>query len=66
MGYFSGTYNPKHEAIYAKSYNYVNPARRNMVTVYQDHFVVIRFLADNPGMWNMHCGYLVPRYDMQV
>lgn len=32
-----------------------NPASRDTVTVYGDSYVVIRFVADNPGVWLFHC-----------
>ncbi|KAJ7961444.1 Laccase [Quillaja saponaria] len=35
--------------------NLVDPVERNTVGVPADGWVAIRFLADNPGVWFMHC-----------
>ncbi|KAG2592969.1 laccase-6-like [Panicum virgatum] len=35
--------------------NLVNPQQRNTIAVPTGGWVVIRFVADNPGMWFMHC-----------
>ena len=35
--------------------NQVNPMRRDTVTVPARTHVVIRFVADNPGIWALHC-----------
>lgn len=32
-----------------------NPVRRDTVQVQNEEYVVIRFVADNPGTWLMHC-----------
>ncbi|KAM3340705.1 hypothetical protein P3S68_028339 [Capsicum galapagoense] len=37
------------------SFNLVDPAERNTVGVPSGGWVAIRFLADNPGVWFMHC-----------
>ncbi|KAK8051277.1 diphenol oxidase [Apiospora rasikravindrae] len=37
------------------TWNLVNPMRRDTVTVPANSHVVLRFLADNPGMWALHC-----------
>ncbi|XP_051216510.1 laccase-14 [Lolium perenne] len=36
-------------------YNLVNPQQRNTVAVPAGGWAVIRFTADNPGVWVMHC-----------
>ncbi|KAF7143474.1 hypothetical protein RHSIM_Rhsim05G0194500 [Rhododendron simsii] len=36
-------------------FNLVDPAERNTVGVPSGGWVAIRFLADNPGVWFMHC-----------
>ncbi|KAL2945609.1 Laccase-17 [Bienertia sinuspersici] len=36
-------------------YNLVDPVERNTVGVPSGGWVAIRFLADNPGVWFMHC-----------
>ncbi|KAK8028865.1 Laccase [Apiospora marii] len=37
------------------TWNLANPMRRDTVTVPANSHVVLRFLADNPGMWALHC-----------
>ncbi|PHU07064.1 Laccase-17 [Capsicum chinense] len=37
------------------SFNLVDPTERNTVGVPSGGWVAIRFLADNPGVWFMHC-----------
>jgi laccase len=36
-------------------FNLVDPAERNTVGVPSGGWIAIRFLADNPGVWFMHC-----------
>ncbi|KAM7526362.1 hypothetical protein LguiA_016264 [Lonicera macranthoides] len=38
-----------------KNFNLVDPIERNTVGVPSGGWVAIRFLADNPGVWFMHC-----------
>ncbi|KAL0451133.1 UNVERIFIED_CONTAM: Laccase-17 [Sesamum latifolium] len=38
-----------------KNFNLVDPIERNTVGVPPGGWVAIRFLADNPGVWFMHC-----------
>lgn len=38
-------------------FNLVNPQERNTVAVPTGGWAVIRFIADNPGMWFMHCHF---------
>ncbi|KAG0463347.1 hypothetical protein HPP92_019416 [Vanilla planifolia] len=47
-----GNYNAT-EAV--KLYNLVNPQTRNTIAVPTGGWAVIRFTADNPGVWIMHC-----------
>ncbi|KAK9450187.1 Cupredoxin [Limtongia smithiae] len=55
------TYEEKHAGIgkwfpqYAAEYNLDNPIRRDTVTVPRLGHVVIRFIADSPGIWALHC-----------
>ena len=35
--------------------NLDNPARRDVVLLPRDGFVIIAFMSDNPGKWLMHC-----------
>lgn len=46
-----------HPFVYGQSYglDLVNPARRDVVMLPANGFVVIGFRADNPGTWLMHC-----------
>ncbi|CAK8576085.1 unnamed protein product [Lathyrus sativus] len=38
-------------------FNLVDPVERNTVAVPSGGWVAIRFLADNPGVWLMHCHF---------
>ena len=35
--------------------NFINPPQKDTVSVPDSGFVVMRFRADNPGFWLMHC-----------
>ncbi|KAI1136965.1 putative multicopper oxidase [Hypoxylon sp. FL0543] len=37
------------------TWNLANPMRRDTVTVPPETHVVLRFAADNPGLWALHC-----------
>ena len=39
-------------------YNYENPPMRTSFSVPANGFVVVRFKADNPGLWLFHCHIL--------
>ncbi|KAI3443101.1 uncharacterized protein J3R85_000469 [Psidium guajava] len=47
-----GNYNPKADQ---KNFNLVDPVERNTIGVPSGGWVAIRFRADNPGVWFMHC-----------
>ncbi|XVE76389.1 hypothetical protein DITRI_Ditri12bG0168700 [Diplodiscus trichospermus] len=47
-----GNFNPSKDPA---NFNLVDPAERNTVGVPSGGRVAIRFLADNPGVWFMHC-----------
>ncbi|KAK4418993.1 Laccase-7 [Sesamum alatum] len=47
-----GNYNP---AIDVKKFNFVNPQERNTIAVPVGGWAVIRFRANNPGVWFVHC-----------
>ncbi|KAJ6425322.1 hypothetical protein OIU84_025986 [Salix udensis] len=47
-----GNYNPKTDPA---SFNLVDPVERNTIGVPSGGWVAIRFRADNPGVWFMHC-----------
>ncbi|KAJ4971678.1 hypothetical protein NE237_004777 [Protea cynaroides] len=47
-----GNFNPKTDA---SKFNLVDPPLRNTVGVPVKGWAVIRFVADNPGVWLMHC-----------
>lgn len=47
-----GNYNPKTDP---KNFNLVDPVERNTVGVPTGGWTAIRFRADNPGVWFMHC-----------
>ncbi|XP_066596702.1 uncharacterized protein [Prorops nasuta] len=38
--------------------DYINPARKDTITVPINGFATIRFIANNPGWWMMHCHFL--------
>lgn len=40
------------------TWNFDNPMRRDTVTIPGFSHIVIRILADNPGVWAFHCHYL--------
>nr|XP_029120690.1 laccase-17 [Elaeis guineensis] len=52
VGQGSGNYNPAKDPA---NFNLVDPAERNTVGVPAGGWVAIRFRADNPGVWFMHC-----------
>ncbi|XP_057497261.1 laccase-4-like [Actinidia eriantha] len=47
-----GNYNPKKDT---KRFNLVDPVERNTIEVPTRGWVAIRFQADNPGVWFLHC-----------
>ncbi|MED6126915.1 Laccase-4 [Stylosanthes scabra] len=47
-----GNFNPNKDT---KKFNVVDPVERNTVGVPAGGWVAIRFRADNPGVWFMHC-----------
>ncbi|KAJ4833974.1 Laccase-4 [Turnera subulata] len=47
-----GNFNPKTDP---KKFNLVDPVERNTIGVPSGGWTAIRFLADNPGVWFMHC-----------
>ncbi|XP_043715660.1 laccase-6 [Telopea speciosissima] len=50
VGYGSGNYNP-----HSVKLNLVDPPYMNTVAVPVGGWAAIRFVADNPGVWFMHC-----------
>ncbi|KAH1239950.1 Laccase-17 [Glycine max] len=52
VGQGFGNYDPKKDP---ENFNLVDPIERNTVGVPSGGWVAIRFLADNPGVWFMHC-----------
>ncbi|KAF8103787.1 hypothetical protein N665_0185s0059 [Sinapis alba] len=52
VGIGSGNYNSKKDS---KKFNLVDPVERNTVGVPSGGWAAIRFRADNPGVWFMHC-----------
>ncbi|CAH8306332.1 unnamed protein product [Eruca vesicaria subsp. sativa] len=47
-----GNFNPEKDP---KRFNLVDPVERNTVGVPAGGWTAIRFIADNPGVWFMHC-----------
>ncbi|KAG6411276.1 hypothetical protein SASPL_129354 [Salvia splendens] len=52
VGQGFGNYDPNSDP---NGFNLVDPVERNTVGVPAGGWVAIRFLADNPGVWFMHC-----------
>nr|ACF87758.1 unknown [Zea mays] len=52
VGQGYGNYDPVNDP---SKFNLVDPVERNTVGVPAGGWVAIRFLADNPGVWFMHC-----------
>ncbi|AES98533.2 putative laccase [Medicago truncatula] len=52
VGKGQGNFNPKKDT---KKFNLVDPVERNTVGVPSGGWTAIRFRADNPGVWFMHC-----------
>ncbi|XP_057724623.1 laccase-4-like [Arachis stenosperma] len=52
VGSGKGNFNAKRDA---KKFNLVDPVERNTVSVPSGGWAAIRFRADNPGVWFMHC-----------
>lgn len=59
VGWGPGRYDPSSSppssSTTTTTWNLANPLRRDTFTVPADSHVVIRFRADNPGIWVMHC-----------
>ncbi|KAL1312932.1 hypothetical protein HN51_039507 [Arachis hypogaea] len=56
VGQGFGNFDPKKDPA---KYNLVDPQERNTVGVPSGGWVAIRFFADNPGVWFMHCHFEV-------
>ncbi|XP_047334293.1 laccase-17-like [Impatiens glandulifera] len=52
VGQGFGNFDPNKDP---KNFNLVDPVERNTVGVPSGGWVAIRFFADNPGVWFMHC-----------
>ncbi|XP_052172528.1 laccase-17-like [Diospyros lotus] len=52
VGQGFGNFDPKKDP---QNFNLVDPVERNTAAVPYGGWVAIRFLADNPGVWFMHC-----------
>ncbi|XP_077246421.1 laccase 6 [Tasmannia lanceolata] len=50
VGYGSGNYNPQ-----TARFNLIDPPYMNTIAVPVGGWAAIRFVADNPGVWFMHC-----------
>lgn len=59
VGWGAGRYDPSSSPSSSSSttttWNLANPLRRDTFTVPAESHVVIRFRADNPGIWVLHC-----------
>ncbi|KAM1115546.1 hypothetical protein TB2_006076 [Malus domestica] len=54
VGQGFGNFDPNNDP---SNFNLVDPVERNTVGVPSGGWVAIRFLADNPGVWLMHCHF---------
>lgn len=61
LGEGNGTYDPA-----ASLLNEDNPRQGDTVTLAPEGWAVIRFVADNPGMWGMHCHISVHEFMGQM
>ncbi|KAK9154326.1 hypothetical protein Sjap_001806 [Stephania japonica] len=52
VGQGSGNFDPSNDPA---KFNLVDPVERNTVSVPSGGWVAVRFQADNPGVWFMHC-----------
>ncbi|KAK4789985.1 hypothetical protein SAY86_017289 [Trapa natans] len=52
VGWGFGNFDPKKDP---KKFNLVDPVKRNTIGVPTGGWAAIRFRADNPGVWFMHC-----------
>ncbi|KAK9286359.1 hypothetical protein L1049_014753 [Liquidambar formosana] len=52
VGWGFGNFNPREDPL---RYNLVDPPEETTVGVPKNGWVAIRFTADNPGVWLMHC-----------
>ena len=60
LGSGEGIYSPAgtNASTNASALNTLNPPRRDTATLPQAGWVVVRFVADNPGVWLFHCHLL--------
>ncbi|KAL3518160.1 hypothetical protein ACH5RR_020749 [Cinchona calisaya] len=54
VGQGFGNFDPKNDP---SKFNLVDPVERNTVGIPSGGWIAIRFLADNPGVWFMHCHF---------
>jgi len=57
QGVYEGTTNlyPTHAPPPKNVLKYINPPKRDVIGVPANGWAVIRFIADNPGVWAFHC-----------
>ncbi|XP_024370174.2 L-ascorbate oxidase [Physcomitrium patens] len=60
LGYGEGQFDPEKDPAF---FNLVDPPVRNTVAVFPYGWVVIRFIANNPGAWPFHC-HIEPHFHM--
>jgi L-ascorbate oxidase len=48
----NGTFDPLKDT---EKFNLINPPRKNTVPLFVSGWTAIRFIADNPGVWALHC-----------
>eukprot|EP00798_Chlamydomonas_sp_ICE-L_P018223 gene18223-24674_t len=57
LGQGSGMWDPKNVTMVG-ALNLEDPPYRDTVTLFKDGYAVIRFVAENPGIWPFHCHIL--------
>ncbi|XP_030468659.2 L-ascorbate oxidase-like [Syzygium oleosum] len=52
LGYGTGKFNLDNDP---KKYNLANPIMKNTVAIHPYGWTALRFVANNPGVWSLHC-----------
>lgn len=55
LGSINGSFDSQNTSTIETLLNTKNPPLRDTITLYPEHFAVVRFVANNPGTWLMHC-----------
>lgn len=52
LAHGNGTFDPLQDT---EKFNLINPPKKNTVALFPSGWTAIRFIADNPGVWSLHC-----------